>query len=205
MRRTVVVMIKEPRAGRVKTRLGRDIGMTAAAWWYRHQVRRLLRHMTNPRWDVVLAVTPDRAGMRSRIWPQRFERWPQGTGDLDQRMARLLRHARGPICIIGSDIPCIRAPHIHAAFKAIDAQDVVFGPAPDGGFWLVGVRQGHRLPRRIFHNVRWSTHHALSDTLANLSDTKVGFTTTLSDVDDATDLVALNAMAEIANDLTLRS
>jgi len=45
VKRTLVVMLKEPRAGRVKTRLGRDIGMVPAAWWFRHQVRGLLRRI----------------------------------------------------------------------------------------------------------------------------------------------------------------
>jgi len=55
-------MVKEPRPGRVKSRLGRDIGMVAAAWWFRHQVKRLLRAVEDPRWQVVLAVSPDNAG-----------------------------------------------------------------------------------------------------------------------------------------------
>ncbi|MBL4807251.1 MAG: hypothetical protein JKY31_08175, partial [Rhodobacteraceae bacterium] len=51
-------MLKEPRAGRVKTRLGRDIGMTSAAWWFRHQTRRLIRQLTDPRWEIILSVAP---------------------------------------------------------------------------------------------------------------------------------------------------
>ena len=49
IRPTLIVMVKEPRAGRVKTRLGKDIGLTAAAWWFRHQVKRLLRRIDDPR------------------------------------------------------------------------------------------------------------------------------------------------------------
>ena len=72
IRPTLIVMVKEPRAGRVKTRLGKDIGLTASAWWFRHQVKRLLRRIDDPRWNVVLAVAPDRAGMLSRVWPAHF-------------------------------------------------------------------------------------------------------------------------------------
>ena len=56
MRRTLVIMVKEPRPGRVKTRLGRDIGMVGAAWWFRHQTRSLIRRLRDPRWQIVLAV-----------------------------------------------------------------------------------------------------------------------------------------------------
>ena len=78
MRPTLVVMLKEPRPGRVKTRLGRDIGMVAAAWWFRHQVRRLLREVEDPRWHLVLAVAPDRSAAVSRVWPAHITRIPSG-------------------------------------------------------------------------------------------------------------------------------
>ena len=67
-------MVKEPRPGRVKTRLGREIGHIEAAWWFRRQTGNLLRRITDPRWETVLAVTPDRAGMTSRIWPRHLPR-----------------------------------------------------------------------------------------------------------------------------------
>jgi glycosyltransferase A (GT-A) superfamily protein (DUF2064 family) len=91
IRPTLIIMLKEPRAGRVKTRLGKDIGLTAAVWWFRHQVKRLLRRIDDPRWNVVLAVAPDRAGMLRRVWPAHFERIAQGQGDLGDRMARVYR------------------------------------------------------------------------------------------------------------------
>ncbi|WP_415405041.1 hypothetical protein [Tateyamaria sp. SN3-11] len=75
-------MLKVPRPGRVKTRLGRDIGMVTAAWWFRHQVARLLRRIEDPRWRVVLAVAPDIDGPTSRVWPRHFMRWPQGVAPL---------------------------------------------------------------------------------------------------------------------------
>jgi len=83
---TLVIMLKEPHPGRVKTRLGRGIGLVPAAWWFRHQVRRLLREVEDPRWDVVLAVSPDAEGLTSRVWPAHFVRVAQGSGDLGDRM-----------------------------------------------------------------------------------------------------------------------
>ena len=61
-------MVKEPHPGRVKTRLGRDLGLTRAAWWFRHQTRRLIRKLAqDQRWDTVLAVSPDVEGLESRV------------------------------------------------------------------------------------------------------------------------------------------
>lgn len=191
MRRQLVVMLKEPRAGRVKTRLGRDIGSTQAAWWFRHQTRALLRRIQDPRWRVILAVSPARA-VESRVWPAHLPRVPQGRGDLGQRMARLMRGLPpGPVCVIGGDIPDIRRTHIARAFAALGPHAAVFGPAPDGGFWLVGLKRVARPPAGLFHSVRWSTRHALADSQASLGAMHIGQVDTLADVDTAADLKRL--------------
>ncbi|MBI6630692.1 TIGR04282 family arsenosugar biosynthesis glycosyltransferase [Pontibaca salina] len=184
-------MLKEPRPGRVKTRLGRDIGMIRAAWWFRHQCVRLLREIRDPRWHLLLAVTPDRAGMASRIWPADLARIPQGGGDLGTRMARAMRAApAGPVCVIGADIPALRRRHVARAFAALGAHDAVFGPARDGGYWLVGLKHSHRVPPSIFADVRWSSPHALSDSMASLPDARIALVDHLRDIDTAADLFA---------------
>ncbi len=185
-RPNLVVMIKEPRPGRVKTRLGRDLGMTSAAWWFRHQSAALLRRLDDPRWNLILAVAPDNRGLTSRVWPAHLPRVPQGTGNLGDRMARQLRFHQGPTCIIGADIPGIQTSHIAQAFKALGDHDAVFGPAPDGGYWLVGLK--HAPKPGLFANVRWSTEHALADSRATLQGARIATIATLADVDTAADL-----------------
>ena len=181
-------MVKAPVAGRVKTRLGRDIGMVPAAWWFRHQVARLLREVDDPRWTTLLAIAPD-AALYATHWPEHLPRTAQGQGDLGQRMARLLRRPyAGPVCLIGGDIPGLRTHHIARAFSALGPADAVFGPARDGGFWLVGLRHPSCAPISLFTDVRWSTRHALADSLATLGDRSHTLADTLSDVDRATDL-----------------
>ena len=178
-------MLKEPRAGRVKTRLGQEIGMVAAAWWFRHQARRALRRLDDPRWQISLAVSPDNAG---KFWPQKFRRIPQGGGDLGQRMSRILRSMPGPVMVIGGDIPGIDPLHIQRGFAALGSHDAVFGPALDGGYWMIGVRHGSRLPPGFLRNVRWSTEHALADSIASFPGFRVALTDELRDVDTADDL-----------------
>lgn len=188
MRKTLIVMVKEPRPGRVKTRLGKGIGMVGAAWWYRHQVARLVRRLEDPRWRLVLAVAPDQVAMTSRVWPAHLVRVPQGAGDLGDRMGRLLRgFGRGRVCLIGSDIPGILPRHIAEAFAALGSHDAVVGPAVDGGYWLVGLA-GRGAPRALFGNVRWSSPHALEDTLRSMKGLRVAQATTLRDVDEVGDL-----------------
>ncbi len=191
IRRKLFIMLKEPGAGRVKTRLGADIGMTSAAWWFRHQSRDLIRRLgRDPRWQTVLAVSPDQEGLQSRIWPADLPRWPQGRGNLGDRMGTILRTAsKGPVVIIGADIPGITPTLIEKAFRALGDHDVVFGPAIDGGYWLVGMKRGGRsVPVGLFNGVRWSTEHALADTVASLRDRQIKMIDMLKDVDVATDL-----------------
>ena len=183
-------MVKAPVAGRVKTRLGRDIGMTNAAWWYRHQTARLLRRLRDPRWHIVLAVAKTANQPDPPIWSKELYRMDQGTGDLGQRMKRLLsRFKMAPAVIIGSDIPQIEKRHIAEAFKRLSKNQFVFGPSTDGGFWLVGAPRSASLPNSIFTNCRWSTEYALMDAKRSLSDRTSEDVATLSDVDNVNDLL----------------
>lgn len=191
MRPKLVIMVKEPHPGRVKTRLGRDIGLTASAWWFRHQTRALLRRIEDPRWQTLLAVAPDVEGMNSRVWPAHLPRVAQGRGDLGDRMARLLRGLpRGPVCIIGADIPGITRRRIGDAFSALGDHEAVFGPAPDGGYWLIGLKRARPPGAGILQDVRWSTQYALEDSMRSLGDMRVAHVATLRDVDTAADLHA---------------
>lgn len=185
MRPRLVIMLKEPVAGRVKTRLGRDIGMTASAWWFRNQSAGTIRCLQSPRWETWLAVAPDTA-LNARCWPAHLPRMAQGLGDLGARMARILNNSKGPVVIIGGDILGIQQAHIAKAFRQLGQNELVFGPATDGGFWLVGKRQ--RVPRGLFENVRWSSPNTLQDTITSAGATNIGYAGTLSDIDTAKDL-----------------
>jgi len=184
-------MAKSPLAGRVKRRLAASIGATSAARFYRtclaHTLMRLGR---DPRWRTLLAVSPDR-DVRAPHWPRGIRRLPQGGGDLGARIQRAFRRLPpGPAIIVGSDIPAIKASDIARAFRLLGNGDAVLGRAPDGGYWLVGLRRSPRL-LAPFANVRWSGPHALGDTLRNLQGHRVPFAATLSDVDSEEDYLRL--------------
>ncbi len=181
IRPTLIVLAKAPRMGRVKTRLARGIGQAQALRFYRATLARTLRVLgRDPRWDRVLAVAPDPA---LSGWPKDWRAVPQGGGDLGVRMLRHLARAPGPAVLIGGDIPGVTPAAIARAFRELRRHAVVFGPAEDGGYWLIGTR---RPPRDLnaLSGVRWSTPHALADSIAALG-LEPGFTDTLRDVDDA--------------------
>lgn len=186
---TVVVFARVPRLGTVKRRLAAEIGDRAALRFHSQTLTRLLRRLAaDRRYRTVLAATPDRARLRL---PPRVQRMAQGSGDLGQRMQRVFRRfPQRRAAIIGCDIPEAGPEDVAAAFRALGRADAVFGPAADGGYWLVGVSP--RRPGRPFAAVRWSSPDALADTLANFSPRyRVARLRTLHDVDTAADWLAL--------------
>lgn len=188
MRDTVIVFARAPRLGTIKRRLAKDIGDRAALRFHRETLIRLLRALGRERrFRAVLAMTPD--GARDRL-PIRVDRIAQGGGDIGHRMDRACRRFRpGNVIIIGSDIPDAGARDVLTAFRALGRHDAVFGPAEDGGYWLVGL--GARRPAQPFVNVRWSSEHALTDTQRNFRGRRVACIRTLRDVDTVQDLAAV--------------
>ena len=181
------VFVRAPVLGAVKRRLAAGAGAVEALRFYRAATENLLRRVgCDPRWETILAVTPDMAARDVSPWPAGIVRRGQGGGDLGARMGRILaRDRKVPVAIVGSDIPELGARHVQSAFAALRSADLVFGPAADGGYWLVGRRPG--IPTRgLFDGVRWSSPHALADTRANVPfRRKAAFLETLEDVDDA--------------------
>jgi glycosyltransferase A (GT-A) superfamily protein (DUF2064 family) len=116
-------------------------------------------------------------------------------------MARFLRAepgtrvAPGPVAVIGTDLPGLGPRHLAEAFRLLGRHDAVLGPATDGGYWLIGLGNRRAVPPGLLAGVRWSTEHALADTLARLGHLNVGFAATLRDVDTAEDLRAARSPA----------
>ncbi len=184
----LILMLKTPKMGTVKTRLAKDCGWITATRFYRETANRLITQLGNaPRWQGFLAITPD-AGLHKWPWPargqSRLKQQPQGKGNLGARMQNVFKnHAPHPALIIGTDIPGITPAHINQAFRAIHENGFVIAPSGDGGYWCVGQKN---CPRTInaFENVRWSTEMSLSDTLSNLKNPRQStLETQLEDID----------------------
>jgi glycosyltransferase A (GT-A) superfamily protein (DUF2064 family) len=95
-----------------------------------------------------------------------------------------------PILLVGSDIPTLAAGPLGVAFALLQRADLVYGPAEDGGFWLVGWSGRRRLPR-LFDGIEWSRGDTLDrcmDRLQTLGRYRVALADRLADVDDAADL-----------------
>jgi hypothetical protein len=186
MRRTLVLFVRAPLLGSGKRRLAREIGDVAALRFERSMIALLLRRLAKDRrWHLRISVTPDKSYGHARHWRRGVEVVGQGAGDLGIRMRRALETCPpGPVALVGADIPALDVRHVAVAFHLLGSRDLVFGPAEDGGFWLVGARHPQRMPP-LFQRVRWSGPDALADTLAGLPRRiKVGYAGRLEDVDD---------------------
>ena len=186
----LVIMAKEPLPGRVKTRLAKEVGSTVAAWWFRHQLKKTIRNLNDPRWDIIISLSPDFFVKKSKVWPSKIKCIPQGRGDLGHKMRNILRlFFNRPVCIIGGDIPGITRLEISKAFKKLASRKFVIGPAEDGGFWLIG-HQG-KAPKKLFDKVRWSSSWTYLDTIETFEGRSFSCLSTLRDVDSLLDLEAL--------------
>lgn len=169
-----------------KTRLAMDIGQTEALRFSRTMSQWLYRTLSaDKRWSCKLAITPDSLVNKTRMWPPHSNQVPQGKGDLGDRMASIsATPQKGPLVIIGTDVPGINKNHIDLAFKELGNSNFVIGPARDGGYWLIGMR---RRPINFapFHGVQWSSENTLQRTLDNIGKRmQVRFLEELEDVDD---------------------
>jgi rSAM/selenodomain-associated transferase 1 len=180
----LIIMLKAPVMGRVKTRLAREIGLAAATRFARISARITIQRLSRDRrWRTLLAVAPDNA-VGAQMWPAHCRKIGQGRGDLGARMGRLLGPAFRPALLIGADIPGVSPAMIADAFALLRRNDIVLGPAEDGGYWLIGMNRG--APQVVrFQGVRWSTPYALDDTVACFPASRIGFAAALGDVDDA--------------------
>jgi uncharacterized protein len=193
-RETVLVFVREPVAGRVKTRLAAEIGAEAALQVYlrlaEHAVAESLR--LRPRAEVRVHHTPAGAGDAVRRWLGDGPLYlPQAEGDLGLRMREAFRAAFAAgsekVVIVGSDLPGLSAPLLRQAFDLLDRDPVVIGPAVDGGYYLLGLRE----PRPdLFVDIPWSTERVLDCTLQRLRADGVdpALLEPLRDVDRAADL-----------------
>jgi len=192
----ILIFVRAPEVGRVKTRLGAEIGAEAALRVY----RRLAEHAVGEARalgddiDVRVCFTPVDSGDSVKRWLGEGARYlPQSDGDLGGRMeaafdaAFAAGHRR--VVIIGSDLPGLTAGLLRDALELLGHHPAVLGPARDGGYYLLGLES---MIREIFHGIPWSTARVFGATIERLAS--LGITPALlpllADVDVAADLPA---------------
>lgn len=189
-RNQLVVLLKAPRVGWVKTRLAEGIGPEAACAAYQQLVATLLSNLA-PLANLELCFAPTDAHAEIAPWLRAgWDCQPQAGGDLGARLQEVfLRHFQSGadrVVIIGSDCPEVMPADVASAWQALATHDLVLGPAVDGGYWLVGLcaPQAH-----LFAAMPWSTEVVLAETLrrAGQSGLRAALLRELPDVDTVAD------------------
>ena len=185
----IIVFVKNSKLGKVKTRLAKTIGNLAA-----FEVYNALVNITE------LAIEPLQIDKRIYFsdaiieakWPSCFKAVQYGE-NLGERMknafTKAFQDGYQRVVLIGSDLPEITPQHIKNGLTSLEKSDVVFGPAIDGGYYLIGMT---RMCNLIFDNKPWSQSNLLELTLEELSENNISYTLleALNDIDTFEDLEA---------------
>jgi glycosyltransferase A (GT-A) superfamily protein (DUF2064 family) len=119
---------------------------------------------------------------------------PQSSGDLGQRMhdiaLQLFLRGHAPVILIGTDVPLLPPSYLLKALHLLEQNDLVFGPALDGGYYLIGMR---KFTARVFKGISWGSERVLGDTIKMCKENKLSFglLDSLMDIDRPGDLPAL--------------
>jgi rSAM/selenodomain-associated transferase 1 len=182
MNNRLIVMARPPLAGQVKTRIGRELGDDMALEVYTRLLSNTMSVVKRSGFPVEIFVTEEHSYFSESGFSQRLQ---QGN-DLGERMHHAFRstffNPVHSVVMIGTDCPGIDAAHIQTAFDLLRRVDVVFGPAMDGGYYLIGMNAIHA---ELFSNMPWSTSELLEKTILKSRSLNLSFATmtSLTDVD----------------------
>ncbi len=194
---TLGVFVKEPLPGKVKTRLGKQIGEELSAQLYEAFLADFTETVNSlSKIESVFAYAPSTPNAQ-----QYFQNlsngnqalWQQPETDLGSRMGQFFKHyltPGNPVVIVGSDSPTLPARLVEEAFELLKENDVVIGPAVDGGYYLVGQSKP---VSEMFEGINWSEPNVLQQTIERLRETKssVGLLTPWYDIDSLEDVMFL--------------
>lgn len=192
----VIVFLRAPELGRVKTRLAATVGPNQALVIYCELLDITLTTLrAHPKVEV--RVTPDAAatGGEPLLQPS-WCRKPQGDGNLGERLERAVQAAFAteptPVVLIGCDCPELTHDDLIEAGRLLATRDVVFGPATDGGYWLIGLK---RPEPELFRGISWGTSRVLDQSLdiAQRLGLNWGLLRELDDIDTEADWQAWQA------------
>ena len=193
----VILFLKTPVPGLVKTRLIPRLGPEGAAAFYRAMAEDLLDRLEALEDNQLeICFAPAREILRVRRWLGARRRLvPQRGADLGARMAAAFQaafRAGSERCVlVGSDVPELSAERVGEAFAKLERNDLVLGPSRDGGYYLVGLRQ----PRpELFADMPWSKQGVYAETTrrARALGLRVGRLRMLADIDTPADLDRLS-------------
>jgi len=196
----VIVFSKIPQRGRVKTRLIPAIGEVQALLLYEAMIRHTLETVEKSGVPAQISYCGTGDPMKSFSgFRSSFSILSQKGTDLGERMANafeeVFENAGERAVLIGCDIPQLTTELLRRAFDCLGSSDTVFGPADDGGYYLVGLNRNAFIPD-LFTDIGWGSEWVLKQTLEKISahGLSVEMLDQLLDVDTSQDLFRLQHM-----------
>ncbi len=185
----VLIFVKEPKLGFVKTRLAKICGDDFVLELYKNFVKDLILTLKKSESDFKLCAYPSLELVTKTFG--NFDNFLQVDGDLGKKMQKAFEEqfAKGyeKIVLIGSDIPHVTSEILDKSFKELKSNDTVLGPSEDGGYYLIGFNKD-TFYSEVFQDIPWSTHKVLENTLHKLNTKQVYFLQELNDIDVIDDL-----------------
>ena len=184
----LIIFTRNPVLGKVKTRLAKTVGDKTALDIYTFLLKKTKEITLDSPCDKVVYYSEKI--IKNDIWNcNSFRKEVQSGEDLGAKMKnsfyKAFENNYCKVVLIGSDIYDLESYHINEAFKKLDTNDVVIGPALDGGYYLIGLKKIHP---KIFDNKKWGSSTVRKDTLKNLEKVDVHLLPILNDVDVIEDI-----------------
>ncbi len=195
----LLVFTRNPELGKVKTRLAKTIGDKAALKTYKI----LLAHTasTIEKIDCDKAIYYSVKVRNNDGWSEAYQKHQQEGEDLGIRMYNAFKKGfesgYKKVVIVGSDLFDLEEKHINTAFENLTNNDVVIGPAEDGGYYLLGLK---KVNKAIFQYKKWGTSTVLNDTLQGLKEQSISYLEELNDIDTYEDLEKNTKLKQLIND-----
>lgn len=194
----IILFVKNPEPGKVKTRLAQNVGVQVASQLYSHMSRVIFWRLQAAKFNITIAFHPAKSKKNiQHLFPGAHLYLAQATGNLGNKMYTILqkRAFHSPkLLIVGTDCIDLTANDCKIAFQKMDRDPVVLGPAQDGGYYLIGMRsetaRNSYFCNSIFQNISWSTSRVFQQTTQRLRALKIDFSklSLKSDIDTAGDL-----------------
>ena len=184
----IIVFVRSPELGKVKTRLARSIGDQSALNIYKILLKHTAAVLRDLSFDKVVYFSEKIDN--NDFWENSlFEKKLQKGADLGERMHHAFDTAFNKgykkVLIIGSDLFDLTSSLITSAFEALETYDISIGPSLDGGYYLLGMK---KLQPEVFKNKKWGTDSVLENTLQDLKKQKIKLLKALNDIDTLEDL-----------------
>jgi len=175
LKKTLLIFLKYPEPGSVKTRLAKSIGKNKTTGLYKTFAEKILKNIKGVSYESIICFTPRDKEQATKRWlGKNIKLLPQKGKDLGERLGAAFQYAFGKgskyVIAIGTDSPLLNKRTITQSFKELEKHDAVIGPSMDGGYYLIGLSKFYS---DVFKRIDWGTNKVFNETIKHLKKLKI--------------------------------